>query len=143
VDRRALPAPDGQLAAADYVEPRGEAERRVAAVWAEVLGVERVGAQDDFFALGGHSLRATRVVAHVGRALGVEVPVRALFEAPVLADFAAAVEALAASGAADAAMPAIVTREEVEEVLAGVDDLSEAELDRLLSTLSTEDEAEW
>ena len=94
LDRRALPAPDAAPAGdgAEYVAPRGPVEAAVAAVYAEVLGVERagrrVGARDDFFALGGHSLLATQVVSRLGRALGVEPTLRELFEAPVVSDLA-------------------------------------------------------
>lgn len=91
VDRAALPEPGGSRAAAgEYVAPRSEAEEKVAQVWSEVLGVERVGVHDDFFALGGHSLLATRLAFQLRNALGVEVPVRTLFEKPTVADLAAA-----------------------------------------------------
>ncbi len=94
VDRRALPAPGAEPSAtAAYVAPRTSTEGVVAAVWAETLGVERVGIRDDFFALGGHSLLAARVVARTREALGVEMPVRALFDAVTVERFAARVDA--------------------------------------------------
>ncbi|HEX7239909.1 MAG TPA: amino acid adenylation domain-containing protein, partial [Longimicrobiaceae bacterium] len=102
IDRGALPAPEASSAGA-YVAPRTPAEEVLAGIWAEVLGVERVGAEDDFFALGGHSLLATRVVSRVREAFGVELPLRALFEAPTVA---ALVERVGA-GAATQAPPLV------------------------------------
>ncbi|WP_432113204.1 amino acid adenylation domain-containing protein [Streptomyces sp. S1] len=95
VDRAALPAPGG----ADYArpaheEPREGTERILAGIWSEVLGIERPGRADDFFDLDGHSLTATGVVSRVRERLGVDVPLRALFESPTLAGFAAAVDRL-------------------------------------------------
>ncbi|HLL47353.1 MAG TPA: condensation domain-containing protein, partial [Longimicrobiaceae bacterium] len=90
VDRRALPAPAG---AESYAAPATPTEEVVAAIWAEVLGRDRVGVHEDFFELGGHSLLATRVVSRVRRALGVELPLRALFDAPTVAGTAARVGA--------------------------------------------------
>jgi acyl carrier protein len=92
VDRRALPAPAAP-ARADGVAPRTETEVALAAVWAEVLRVERVYADDDFYALGGQSLLAAQVAARVRDRLGVELPLRHVFEAPTLAALAAAVDA--------------------------------------------------
>ncbi|HSU12938.1 non-ribosomal peptide synthetase/type I polyketide synthase [Longimicrobium sp.] len=91
LDRRALPAP-GHGAACGQVAPRTPAEQVLAGIWAEVLGVERVGAGENFFELGGHSLLAIRVVARVREAFGIELPVRALFEAPQVAALARRVE---------------------------------------------------
>ncbi|MFL5542186.1 MAG: amino acid adenylation domain-containing protein [Longimicrobiaceae bacterium] len=92
VDRSALPAP-AAAERADGVAPRTPTEATLAAVWAEVLRVERVYADDDFYALGGQSLLAAQVAARVRDRLGVELPLRRVFEAPVLADLAAAVDA--------------------------------------------------
>ncbi|HST57265.1 MAG TPA: amino acid adenylation domain-containing protein, partial [Longimicrobium sp.] len=93
VDRRALPAPAAD-AAETYVEPATETDRTLAAIWAEVLGVPRVGARDDFFELGGHSLLALPLVQRVNETFGVEVPLRALFNAPNVAGMGAAVDAI-------------------------------------------------
>ena len=65
--------------------PRNPAEELLAVIWSEVLGIDRVGAHDDFFALGGHSLLATQVASRIREAFGVELPLRRIFEAPTLA----------------------------------------------------------
>ncbi|MHB9796209.1 non-ribosomal peptide synthase/polyketide synthase [Pseudomonas sp. MT3] len=95
IDRKALPEP--QEAASTTEAPRDGLESRVAAVWAEVLGVPAVGREDDFFELGGHSLLATQVISRLRRDLGCEVPLRDLFEASRLDEFAARLTALAPS----------------------------------------------
>ncbi|MEV5838185.1 amino acid adenylation domain-containing protein [Nocardia sp. NPDC052112] len=86
LDRRALPRP--MLASREFRAPSTPFEEIVAEVFAEVLGVDRVGADDDFFVLGGNSLVATQVVARLSAALGARVPVRTLFDAPVVAELA-------------------------------------------------------
>ncbi|HMB53139.1 MAG TPA: amino acid adenylation domain-containing protein, partial [Thermoanaerobaculia bacterium] len=101
LDRKALPAPAVDRAAAgEYRAPRNAVERELAELWARLLGVERVGVDDDFFELGGHSLLATRVVSWLGRRFGAELPLRTLFAAPTVAALAAEV-----AGAAVAAAP--------------------------------------
>jgi amino acid adenylation domain-containing protein len=99
VDRRALPAPSpGETRTA----PRTPTEEVLAGIWCDVLGVERVGMEDDFFELGGHSMRAMRIAARVGEALGVEVPLRTLFEHSTLAALAARADVLRRGGEAPA-----------------------------------------
>ena len=101
IDRAALPSPDG--ARPDlldrYVAPRTEVERVVAGIWAEVLELDRVGVEDDFFDdLGGHSLLATKLIAQVRETFGAELPLRTLFEAPTVAGLAAALGGASEAG---------------------------------------------
>ncbi|MCK9800928.1 amino acid adenylation domain-containing protein [Pseudomonas sp. MAFF 302030] len=86
LDRKALPAPARERQAS-YRAPRNERETLLAELWSQVLGVERVGLDDNFFELGGHSLTATRLVSRLRSSLGLEVPVRALFQHPTLGAF--------------------------------------------------------
>jgi amino acid adenylation domain-containing protein len=90
LDRKALPPPESVTS--DYVPPRTAAERAVAAVWAELFGLRRVGASDDFFDLGGHSLLATRTLSRLRESFGVELPMRVVFERPTVAALGAAVD---------------------------------------------------
>jgi len=80
------------------VLPRTAIEEMVAAVWSQLLNRDRIGIHDNFFALGGHSLLATQAVARVRQTLGVELPLRAMFEAPTVAEFAVRIENARGSG---------------------------------------------
>ncbi|BAZ25556.1 amino acid adenylation domain-containing protein [Kalymmatonema gypsitolerans NIES-4073] len=93
IDRRALPAPDTSDFISDnnFVAPRNSTEEVLAAIWAQVFGLERVGIHDNFFELGGHSLLATQVISRIRQALGVEIPIQLLFETPTIADIATAI----------------------------------------------------
>ena len=92
LDRKALPQPDIGHAHAAYVAPQGELEQQLAAIWAEVLKVDKVGMSDDFFELGGHSLLATQIVSRVQKELGHHVPLRAMFELNTLQALVAYIE---------------------------------------------------
>jgi acyl carrier protein len=88
VDRKALPAPDAPASGTEYVAPRNETEEQLAKLWGELLGTERVGIHDDFFALGGHSLIAMRLVSRIMETLQTELPLDALFGSPTIAGLA-------------------------------------------------------
>ncbi|MGA4405222.1 amino acid adenylation domain-containing protein [Ralstonia nicotianae] len=92
LDRRGLPAPEGQAYASKaYEAPQGEVEQTLVGIWQTLLGVERVGRHDDFFALGGHSLQAVRLVAQVRTQLGAELGLTELFAQPSLSAVAQAI----------------------------------------------------
>ncbi|MFF4880664.1 amino acid adenylation domain-containing protein [Micromonospora sp. NPDC000668] len=111
LDTAALPAP--AAATADgFLAPRTDAEALVAEVYAEILQLEKVGALDDFFALGGNSLRGMRAMARIRAEVDVELPMRALFSSPVVADLAAQIE---------------------QRIAAELDELSETEVAALLA----------
>ncbi|WP_409317001.1 non-ribosomal peptide synthase/polyketide synthase [Pseudomonas sp. KCJK9016] len=89
LDRKALPAVDASQMQAAYVAPQSELEQQVAAIWQQVLTVERIGLNDHFFELGGHSLLAVNVVSRIALELGLTLTPQLLFQHPVLGDFVA------------------------------------------------------
>jgi amino acid adenylation domain-containing protein len=124
VNRRALPAPDAAAAQeeAQFAAPATATEQAVAEIWREVLGLERVGATDDFFDLGGHSLKATRILTRVGARLGVDLPVGVIFDHPTVRGIAALVDERRAT-----------PPEPDGDLVAWLEDLSEEEAERLLA----------
>ncbi|HSX60437.1 MAG TPA: amino acid adenylation domain-containing protein, partial [Tahibacter sp.] len=96
VDRKALPEPGA--ATETFVEPAGDTEQRLAAIWAPILRQDRISADANFFALGGHSLLATRIVSEIAKQFGKPVPVRALFEHSTVRKLATYLDAQTASG---------------------------------------------
>jgi amino acid adenylation domain-containing protein len=109
VDRLALPAPQPIKLewAGGYVAPQTSIEEVLVKIWAEVLGIKRVGIRDNFFELGGHSLLATQLVSRVRDAFAVELPLRRVFEAPTIAELSKIVESLKDKNAKSEA-PALV-----------------------------------
>ena len=95
VDRRKLPALDWVKRdwGSDAVA-RSPIEQKLASIWAELLGLKRVGIHDNFFELGGHSLLATQLTSRIRDAFGVELPLRSVFEAPEVASLAKVIEEL-------------------------------------------------
>ncbi|MBV9772478.1 MAG: amino acid adenylation domain-containing protein, partial [Gemmatimonadetes bacterium] len=99
IDRKALPAPEGRAGTeAAYVAPRTATEETLAQIWGEVLGVERVGVEDNFFEIGGHSLLAVRIGSRLQEVFATELPLRTLFEAPTVAALAERVDAALRDG---------------------------------------------
>jgi surfactin family lipopeptide synthetase C len=90
LDRTALPRADHQRPNLEqtYVPPRDEFEIELARIWTEVLGIDTVGLHDNFFDLGGHSLAASRVISRVIQTFQLELPIKALFDAPTVAEMA-------------------------------------------------------
>ncbi|MFC8723446.1 phosphopantetheine-binding protein, partial [Kitasatospora sp. NPDC057198] len=93
VDRKALPEPESHRRdlAQEFVAPRTEAERVIAAIWSNILGIAEVGVHDNFFELGGHSLLATQVASRLRDHFHLEVPVRTVFSSPTIESLAVTV----------------------------------------------------
>jgi hypothetical protein len=126
VDRQALPplSPTRSALTSPLMAPRTAVERTLAAIWAEVLGLDRVGIHEQFLELGGHSLLATQVVSRVLRTFQVNVPLWALLESPTVADMAVVItQGLATQ----------MEREDVERVLAELEALTEEQALRPLA----------
>ncbi len=138
VDRNALPAPDQSRPDLEskYVAPRNDVEEKIAAICAELLGLERVGIYDSFFDLGGHSLLATQFISRLREAFQVEIPLRRLFEKPTVAELADAIaESQAQSGGAEAVKIEKLSRGEkaLEQLLTELDQLSDSEVKAMLA----------
>lgn len=91
IDRKALPALIGE-SAHNYVAPRNPVEAALADIWAQVLGLDKVGIEDNFFQIGGHSLLATRIISRCRQRFNVDLPLRELFESPTVATLALLIE---------------------------------------------------
>ncbi|MBA3469848.1 MAG: amino acid adenylation domain-containing protein [Herpetosiphonaceae bacterium] len=128
IDRRQLPAPDETLILREpYVAPGTATEASLAAIWAELLGIEQIGTRDNFFLLGGHSLLATQLLAHVHSRLGANVALRTFFEAPTVAAMAEHIDTLLEA----------VSAEEDAILLDQIESLSDEDVAALLARLSS------
>ncbi|MFL6290862.1 MAG: amino acid adenylation domain-containing protein, partial [Thermoanaerobaculia bacterium] len=108
VDRRALPPPAEELLEAERIVEKSAVEELLSGIWTDLLAAADVAPHQNFFELGGHSLLATRMISRVRAVLGVELPLRSVFEEPTLAGFAALVERTRRGEAAGVAPPPIV-----------------------------------
>src|SRR5437868_10916790 len=85
LDRSRLPAPERRSATEDFVPTQSEVEQTLADMWSDLLGIERVGRNDNFFALGGHSLLAARLVGRIAKEIGAELPLCSFLQEPTIA----------------------------------------------------------
>jgi len=135
VDRNSLPEPDWlhPEIEEEYVSPRNEVEEKLVEIWKEVLGLERIGVNDNFFKLGGHSLLATQVISRLRDVFPDAPTLQTIFELPTVAGLASVVN----DGAAEQTPPIYkeVKQETKEQLLARLDQLSDSEVDELLSEL--------
>ena len=142
VDRGALPTPLHTGLTAAYVAARNETEELVAGIWAEALGMERVGVEDNFFKIGGHSLLATQVLSRVRKVFQVEIPLRHLFEQPTVAYLALMITR--EQHKQDQKTSTVITRINPENeinLLTNLERLSDEEVTSLLSTVLAEAES--
>jgi acyl carrier protein len=100
INRNALPLPESELSDLLHAPPRTPFEKTLADIWREVLGLDAISIRDDFFAQGGHSLIATRLVSQIRERLDVEVPIRAVFEKRTIENLALFIAELEAGEAA-------------------------------------------
>jgi amino acid adenylation domain-containing protein len=137
LDLRALPVfdPARPQTPHGYVAPRNDLEKSLLKIWAEVLKIERIGVLDNFFELGGHSLLAAQVMARVRKYLGIEVPVRSLFEEPTVAALAGAAAKARAEGATSSTpiVPRRYVRQSRKQLESRLQELSDDEIDALLT----------
>jgi acyl carrier protein len=126
VDRQALLQMAVQQAAAsgEYVAPSTEIEKELAAMWQEVMGIERVGVHDDFFDLGGHSLIATQLVARIRDVFQFSLPLVTLFETPTVAEIARLITAHLLS---------VESEDDLSDLLDELEEMSEAEVQQMLA----------
>jgi amino acid adenylation domain-containing protein len=131
VDHRALPDPAHIRPAfdADFVAPETPVQRELAAIWSDVLGVDRVGLHDNFFDLGGHSLMVTQVVSRVRTAFEVQLPIREIFDKPTVAELAEIIEQSQIGQA---------TPQDILQELKSLDTLSDEEIRALLADEGSE-----
>ncbi|HKV35211.1 MAG TPA: amino acid adenylation domain-containing protein [Pyrinomonadaceae bacterium] len=139
LDRRSLPAPDySQARAKKYQAPRTETETIVAEIWSDVLGEQQIGVDDNFFSVGGHSLLATQVISRIRQRFEIELPLRAMFESPTIAELSLAAER-AREQQIRTQTPALTTgkrrQRKLDQLLTKVQSLSEAEARQTLDQI--------
>jgi surfactin family lipopeptide synthetase C len=126
VDLRALPSPEAEEAKVErpFVAPGTPDEEKMAAIWREVLRVERVSIHDNFFEMGGHSLLATQIISRIRNGFQVQMPLHSFLETPTVAQLAEKVRHIAPAESEDA---------EMARLLAEIEGLSEEDAERLLA----------
>jgi phthiocerol/phenolphthiocerol synthesis type-I polyketide synthase E len=124
-----------------YVAPRTDMEKIIAAVWQNMLGIEKIGVYDNFFELGGHSLLATRLMSQLSAEIGLALPVRHLFEGPTVADLATAIESRSGKPQEDVSPITRLQSDLEADLLNRVDDLPDEEVNAILARMLAENSA--
>jgi amino acid adenylation domain-containing protein len=140
IDRRAIPElwQSAISSEQEFIAPATEVEEKLAAIWAEVLGVDRVGVSDNFFEMGGHSLLAMRVISLTRKAFDTEVPLHYIFKMPTVRGLAKVIvklQGISRDSGGELFME--VRAEDPEQLLAALDNLSDEQVDSLLRNLLT------
>ena len=135
LDRKALPAPDGELhnSTREYLAPSTPLEQTIVAIWEQVLRVERIGLHDNFFEIGGHSLLATQVISRMREALQVELSLRMIFEHPTVASLVTLVTDRQCASSALMSSPIPREKFDLDRLLGELDQLTEDEVNLLMS----------
>jgi acyl carrier protein len=110
VDRRALPAPAPIEPTSVYVAPRNRREQRLCAIWSQYLGRDRIGINDNFFDLGGHSLLGIQIMSAIQQSFKVNLPLKYLFERPTVAELTGAIEQALLSSVSPEELAALQSR---------------------------------
>jgi acyl carrier protein len=133
LNRRGLPRPEmGREGEGMYVAPRTELEKKIAEIWSEVLGIQRIGLNDNFFDIGGHSLFATQVISRLRNAFAANLPLRLIFERPTISRLAEALDGPQLPTAAGPPPPVVA---QPDHGAIDPDALSDHEVDALLRDL--------
>lgn len=145
LNRNDLPFPEysDHTSTTLYVAPRTNLEQLIADIWCEFLGLDRIGIHDNFFTLGGHSLLATRIISSIRDIFSVDLPLKLIFESPTIEKLAFALTSDGRKSNTDM-LPQITSKTDrgrYIELLASLDQLSDAEVDSILSNILLEDEA--
>jgi acyl transferase domain-containing protein/acyl carrier protein len=131
--------PRPQLAKA-YLAPRDEVEQSIVEIWQELFGIDEIGVEDDFIELGGHSLLAMQLVSRIRESFQLEIPLRMLFESPTVAGLASSITQKRDSSKGASNTVARIQRDDDEQLLSRLDELSEDEVDALLGDMLAESE---
>jgi acyl carrier protein len=125
----------------EYVAPQNEIESKLADIWIGVLGLDRIGVQDNFFALGGHSLLASQVATRIRDTFDLEFPLSRIFEAPTISELAVVVQNLVVERASKTKQPDPLNDARVRNLIDNIDELSEQEIEALLIEYQKKPEA--
>jgi acyl carrier protein len=141
LNRRALPPPDSRQQPEDvYAPPETDLQKQIATIWNQVLGIEKIGIDSNFFNIGGHSLLAMQVISRLSDSLNLDIPLRLMFEKPTVRGFAEAVTDLQ-TGAKERHLPRLVPVRQPDAPSINLEQLTDEEVAALITGLLVKDNA--